>query len=176
MLQLEATDISSVSTSNACRERFYIRIRLHLVSLDKSCICFSYHGCLGCNCSPDATSDIVYFLFTTSTLQHRAQVASILPNAIEVAIDPCIFTKLLAHYSNETACTVSLMRLSHAALCQNKRQRQTCRHSHLTSSKQLLYFRRHCFSSIASRQAWVMDNPGPTALAIDVSAPPPDIA
>lgn len=92
MLQLEATDISSVSTSNACRDRFYIRIGLHLVSLDKSCICFSYHGCLGCNCSPDATSDIVYFLFTTSTLQHRAQVASILPNAIEVAIDPCIFT------------------------------------------------------------------------------------
>jgi len=87
---------------------------------------------------------------------------------------------LLAHFTpcctNETACTVSLMRHSHAALCQNKRQRQTCRHSHLTSSKQLLYFRRHCFSSIASRQAWVMDNPGPTALAIDVSAPPPDIA
>jgi len=127
--------------SIACRDRFYINIGLHLVSLDRFHICFSYQGFLGCNCSPDATSDLVYLLFTTSTLQHRAQVASILPNAIEVAIDPCIFTKLLAHYSNETACTVSLMRLSHAALCQNKRQRQTCRHDHLTSPRQSPYFR-----------------------------------
>ncbi len=72
------------------QDRYYIYSGLHLVCLDRCCICFGYYGCwtlLVCHCSSDAASSLVHLL--TAPIN-----TSVTANIIKFAVDTCALAYL----------------------------------------------------------------------------------